>query len=80
MRVEAEFTVEPFVEGSPGPHVTAAVDAARAAGVEPDMGPFGTTISGDVDDVLPALGAAIRAATGSGAERISVQVTVAGGD
>ena len=24
-----EFTIEPFVEGSPGPHVTAAIDAAR---------------------------------------------------
>ena len=78
MRVEAEFTVEPFVEGSPGPHVTAAVDAARLAGVEPDMGPFGTTISGEVDDVLRALGAAIHAATESGAQRISVQVTVDG--
>ncbi len=78
MRVEAEFTVEPFVEGSPGPHVTAAVDAARAAGVEPDMGPFGTTVAGDIDDVLRALGEAVRAATASGAERISVQLTVDG--
>jgi uncharacterized protein YqgV (UPF0045/DUF77 family) len=78
VRVEAEFTVEPFVEGSPGPHVTAAIEAARAAGVEPDMGPFGTTIAGEVDDVLRALGEALRAATGSGADRISVQITVDG--
>ena len=37
-----EFTVEPFVEGQPGPHVTSAVSAARALGVEVEFGPFGS--------------------------------------
>ena len=41
-RVRVEFTVEPFVDGRPGPHVTAAWDAARAEGlvleVEPEEG------------------------------------------
>ena len=45
-----EFTIEPFVEGEPGPHVRAAVEAAEQSGVTVDFGPFGTTVSGD-DDV-----------------------------
>ena len=36
-----EILVEPFKENDPGPHVIAAVDAARAAGLDVDMGPFG---------------------------------------
>ena len=53
--VRAEFLVEPFVEGSPGPHVTAALEACRAKGLEPDLGPFATTISGPVDVVTSAV-------------------------
>jgi hypothetical protein len=40
-----EFTIEPFVEGHPGPHVTMAIAAARAFGYEVDFGPFGSTCS-----------------------------------
>ena len=46
----ARVHVEPFVEGQPGPHVTAAVDAATAAGAEVDFGPFGSTCRA-ADDV-----------------------------
>jgi len=35
-----EFTVEPFVDGEPGPHVQAAVDAAEASGLTTEFGPF----------------------------------------
>ena len=35
VEVVAEFTIEPFVEGSPGPHVTAGLDAVRTAGFDP---------------------------------------------
>ncbi len=35
-----EFTVEPFVEGRPGPHVAAAIDAARASGADVDVGHY----------------------------------------
>lgn len=76
MRAEAEFTVEPFVEGQPGPHVTAAVEAVRGVGLEPDMGPFGTSVSGELDDVVQAVSAAIAAAARSGAGRVSLQVTL----
>lgn len=76
MKALAEFTVEPFVEGRPGAHVTAAVDAVRGVGLEPDMGPFGTSVTGDLERVVVAVSAAIEAAARSGAERVSVQVTL----
>ena len=50
-----EFTIEPFVEGEPGPHVRAAVEAAEQSGVTVDFGPFGTTVSGDDNTVLTAV-------------------------
>lgn len=74
MPLVAEFIVEPFVPGAPGPHVTAALDAARAAGATLEMGPFGTIVRGDDDTVLLAVDAAVRAATAGGATRVSVQV------
>ena len=38
-----EFTIEPFVEGEPGPHVISAIEAARSLGFEIDFGPFGSS-------------------------------------
>ena len=61
-RVTVEFIVEPFTEGVLGPHVTAALDALRSAGLEPDVGPFGNTVTGDGAEVFPALSAASTAA------------------
>lgn len=75
MALVAEFTVEPFTEGAPGPHVHAAVAAASAVGLDVDFGPFGSTVEGDDDAVLDAVGRILRAAMGAGASRISVQVT-----
>ena len=74
MTLHAEFTVEPFVDGSPGPHVRAAVEAAQAAGLTVDFGPFGTSMSGDDHAVLDAVDAVIRAALSAGATRVSLQL------
>ena len=75
MEVRLEFTVEPFVEGAPGRHVRAAVDEARRRGLNPEMGPFGTTIDGDQASVLAALAAVTAAAIDSGATRVSLAVS-----
>jgi uncharacterized protein YqgV (UPF0045/DUF77 family) len=40
--LHVEFTVEPFVEGQPGPHVRAAVAAVEAHGITVEFGPFAT--------------------------------------
>lgn len=74
MTLLAEFTVEPFVDGSPGPHVQAAVDAAVAAGLTVDFGPFGTSMSGDDAAVFDAIDAVVRAAMAAGATRVSLQL------
>jgi uncharacterized protein YqgV (UPF0045/DUF77 family) len=69
-----EFTVEPFTEGSPGPHVQAAFEAAGAAGLHVDFGPFGTTVAGADADVLSAADRIVRAAIEAGATRVSLQL------
>lgn len=75
LRIRVEFTVEPFVDGSPGPHVLAAIDAARTAGLEPEVGPFGTTIEGAASQVGMAIDRIVTAAVGAGATRVSLQAT-----
>ncbi len=75
MRLRAEFTTEPFHgEGEPPAHVTAALDAVRAAGLDAEFGPFGTTVSGDEDTLYDALPSVFRAAMDHGATRITLQV------
>jgi uncharacterized protein YqgV (UPF0045/DUF77 family) len=54
--------------------VTAAVDAVRALGFDPVMGPFGTTIEGDSDLVIDAIKQMLDAATAAGASRVSMQI------
>ena len=76
MSTVAEFTIEPFVEGDPGPHVRAAVAVAETAGLAVDVGPFGTAIEGESADVLNAVDAVVRAAVANGATRVSLQLTV----
>ena len=70
----AEFMVEPFVEGSLGPPVLAAIDAVTELGFEPIVGAFGTTITGEPDDVVGALGGMLNAAMDAGATRVTVQI------
>jgi uncharacterized protein YqgV (UPF0045/DUF77 family) len=74
MALTVEFTVEPFVAGEPGPHVQAAIAAARRSGLAVDVGPFGTSVSGDDDRVLDTLDAVVRAAVAAGASRVSLQL------
>jgi uncharacterized protein YqgV (UPF0045/DUF77 family) len=73
-----EFTVEPFVDGDPGPHVRAALaaaeDAAARAGLRVEFGPFGTAVAGDDTAVLDAVDAVVRSAVAAGATRVSLQV------
>jgi len=74
-KVRLEFTVEPFTDGAPGPHVRAAVDAVTAAGLSAEMGPFGTTADGPTPEAFDAVRALLAAAFDEGATRVSVQVT-----
>jgi len=70
----AEFMVEPFVEGSLGPPVRAAIDSVTARGFAPRVGAFGTTITGEAIDVIDALGEMLNSAMEAGATRVTVQI------
>jgi uncharacterized protein YqgV (UPF0045/DUF77 family) len=54
--------------------VQAAIEAARRSGLAVDVGPFGTSVSGDDDRVLYAVDAVVRAAVAAGATRVSLQL------
>lgn len=65
-----EILVEPFKEDQPGPHVVAVIDAFEDAGLVAEMGPFATTVDGEMDAVIEALGDVLKASFAQGAERI----------
>lgn len=74
-RLRVEFTVEPFTEGRPGPHVTAALDAVSRLGLEPDVRAFDSVIEADAGLAVEALAALVDAAVAAGATRIALQVS-----
>jgi hypothetical protein len=67
-----EFTIEPFVEGHPGPHVISAIEAAQAFGYEIDFGPFGSTCSVPVAQAGEVTRAVLDAAFAHGATHVSL--------
>jgi hypothetical protein len=75
-----EFTVEPFVEGNPGRHVTEPIEALRALGVDVDFGPFGSgcVTSGErAGDVVAAI---VSTALSNGATHVNIDITAIDGD
>lgn len=72
--IRAEFLVEPFVEGAPGHHVKMAIEACRSHGLEPEMGPFATTVTGPRDVVTAAVEEMSRVALGEGATAVQVRL------
>jgi len=71
-----EFVIEPFVEDSPGPHVRSGIEAMARRGLEVSMGPFGSSVSGEVEDLADAIGAMVNAAVHDGARRVLVEVVM----
>lgn len=65
-----EFLVEPFKEGEPGPHVDAVVRVLEDAGLVVEMGPFSTTVDGDLDVLVDVIRDVLRAGFEAGATRI----------
>lgn len=70
----AEFTIEPFDEGNPGPHVTEAIKAVEETGLAVTVGPFGTSIEGTHAQVQKAVAAALGAGLTEGASRVTITV------
>ena len=74
-----EFTIEPFVAGSPGAHVTAAVAAVEAHGVSVDFGPFGSSFTIGQDRLPLVISDLMKSAYDNGATYVSVAVGKSGG-
>jgi uncharacterized protein YqgV (UPF0045/DUF77 family) len=72
--VVVEFTIEPFVEGQPGPHVTKAVAAVEQHGVTVDFGPFGSTFTTSQATMPLIIADLMREAYANGATFISLSV------
>jgi 8-oxo-dGTP pyrophosphatase MutT (NUDIX family) len=70
-----EFTVEPFVEGQPGRHVTAPVDAVRDLGIEVDFGPFGSECVAETARTPDVVAAIVRAAVANAATHVTIDIT-----
>lgn len=69
-----EFTIEPFVEGQPGPHVLSGVAAAEAMGVVVEFGPFGSSCTLAAERAGAVLGAIVDAAVANGATNVTVDI------
>ncbi len=67
-----EFTIEPFHEGNPGPHVTAAIDAVTALGVEVEFGPFGSSCTVSQEQLAEVSGLIVGRAFANGATHVSL--------
>lgn len=74
---ELEFTIEPFVEGEPGPHVLAAVAAVEAAGSTVEFGPFGSSCRAEAEAMPGIVAAILSEAFGHGATHVSMHVAAA---
>jgi uncharacterized protein YqgV (UPF0045/DUF77 family) len=70
-----EFTIEPFVEGKPGPHVVAAVQAVAELGADVEFGPFGSGCTVDAALMPDIVAAVIRAAFANGATHVNLDVS-----
>ena len=79
-RIKVEFTVEPFVEGSPGAHVTASIAAVESLGITVEVGPFGSSFTVPEEDLGRALGALTTTAYARGADHVIIDTSVLGAE
>ncbi|MGW0661806.1 thiamine-binding protein [Streptodolium elevatio] len=79
MRLKMEFTTEPFEMPDFPPHAVTARRIVDEAGLEVEVGPFGTSAVGDAETVLAVVDRLFRDTFAVGATRISVQVTAVPG-
>ncbi len=74
-KARAEFTIEPFTEGDPGPHVKETISVAKRSGLNVEIGPFGTTVTGEQEKIFELISNLLKTAMENGASRVSLQVT-----
>lgn len=69
-----DFTIEPFVEGQPGAHVTEPIAALAEIGIDAEFGAFGSSCEADSDMVPDIVATVLRSAFSNGATRVNVEV------
>jgi len=70
--VHVEFTIEPFIEGDPGRHVTAAIEAVQALGIAVELGPFSSSFTTTTDNVGDVIKVLLDAAYRNGATHVNL--------
>lgn len=76
--IVVEFTVEPFVDGEPGAHVTGAIAAIEAMGLKVEIGPFGSSFLVSADRLGDALDVLVTTAYSHGATRVFIDTQQVG--
>jgi uncharacterized protein YqgV (UPF0045/DUF77 family) len=72
--VRIEFTVEPFVDGQPGPHVLSAIAAVEQSGLPVDVGPFSSIADVPPEALGPTVSDLVRAAFEHGATGLTLRL------
>jgi uncharacterized protein (TIGR00106 family) len=72
----AEFSVIPIIEGSLRPMVKIAIDVVKTSGLKYDVGAMGTTIEGDLEEILSVVAETHRAVLGAGANRVVTSIKI----
>jgi len=77
--VRIEFTIEPFIDGRPGPHVLSAIEAVETAGATVEVGPFSSIAEVSGDAVGTTIAELLQAALDHGATGVTLRVDVVEG-
>jgi uncharacterized protein YqgV (UPF0045/DUF77 family) len=77
-KIMVEFTIEPFTDGTPGHHVTKAIAAVEALGVEVHIGPFGSSFVAETEKAAEAIAVLSRMAYDNGATHITIDTEKVG--
>lgn len=74
--VVAEFSVTPVKEGSLRPYVETALAELDKSGLDYEVGAMGTTLEGELDEVMAAIKNAHRAVLAAGAGRVVTSIKI----
>lgn len=73
-QVRLEVLVEPVRENDPGEHVLSALRVLEGHGLTVEMGPFASTVEGDLATVASAVGEMIASSVDAGASALQFRV------
>lgn len=74
--VLAEFSVTPMTDDRITPFIDTAVQEIKKSGLKHEVGPVGTTIEGELDQVLNAIKQAHEAVLNKGVDRVVTEIRI----